>query len=75
MTFEQFLGLTCTEALKHVGYGHRKYTHVVKRGVNQYAHEIYHLGTNEVVGYMDAHEASDFAVAKFKEIQEKEKNQ
>jgi hypothetical protein len=70
MTYEQFLGLTCTEALKYVGYGHRK---VVKRGINQYAHEVYHLDTNEVVGYMDAHGASGFAIKKFRELQEKEK--
>jgi hypothetical protein len=71
MTLEEFTTvLTGTEALRHVGYGHRK---VVKRGINQYAHEVYHLDTNEVAGYMDAHEASDFAIKKFRELQEKEK--
>jgi hypothetical protein len=72
MTYEQFFGLTCSEALKYVGYGHRR---VAKRGIDPYAHEIYHLDTNKVVGYKDAHGASDFAHAKFQEIQEKEKNQ
>jgi hypothetical protein len=71
MTLEEFTTmLTGTEALRYVGYGHRK---VVKRGINQYAHEVYHLDTNEVVGYMDAHEASAFAIKKFRELQEKEK--
>jgi len=71
MTLEEFTNtLTGTEALRYVGYGHRK---VAKRYTNQYAHEVYHLETNEVVGHMDAHEASAFAIAKFKEMQEEEK--
>jgi len=65
MTLKEFTNtLTGTEALRYVGYGHRK---VAKRYTNQYAHEVYHLETNEVVGHMDAHEASAFAIAKFKE--------
>jgi hypothetical protein len=69
MTLEEFTTvLTGTEALRYVGYGHRK---VAKRYADQYAHEVYHLETNEVVGHMTAHKASDFAVAKFHELQEK----
>lgn len=68
MTLEEFTNtLTGTEALRYVGYGHRR---VAKRYADPDAHEIYHLETNEVVGRMNAHKASDFAIAKFKEMQE-----
>lgn len=72
MTLEEFTNtLTGTEALRYVGYGHRK---VAKRYADPDAHEVYHLETNEVVGHMTAYQASDFAIAKFKEMREKEKN-
>jgi hypothetical protein len=71
MALEEFTTvLTGTEALRHVGYGHRK---VAKRYSDPDAQEIYHLDTNEVVGHMTAHKATDFAVKKFHELQEKEK--